>query len=52
MSFSPSPRYLLVTLLEEMLKKQKPDSEATAFANIVLPVPIRHHDNREDRIDR
>lgn len=39
MSFSPSPRYLLVTLEAVMLKKQKPDSEATAFASIVLPVP-------------
>ena len=41
MSFSPSPRYLLVTLLEEMLKKQNADSDATAFASIVLPVPAK-----------
>jgi hypothetical protein len=40
MSFSPSPRYLLVTLLEEIEKKQNADSEATAFASIVLPVPV------------
>ena len=39
MSFSPSPRNLLVTLDEEMLKKWKPDSVATALASMVLPVP-------------
>lgn len=41
MSFSPSPRYLLVTLLEDIEKKQKADSEATAFASSVLPVPVQ-----------
>lgn len=40
MSFSPSPRYLLVTLEAEMEKKQKSDSLATALASIVLPVPV------------
>jgi hypothetical protein len=40
MSFSPSPRYLLVTLLEDIEKKQKADSDATAFASKVLPVPV------------
>jgi hypothetical protein len=39
MSFSPSPRYLLVTLLDEIEKKQNADSEATALASSVLPVP-------------
>ena len=38
-NFSPSPKYLLVTLLAVMLKKAKPDSVATALANKVLPVP-------------
>mmetsp|Transcript_22594 Transcript_22594/g.39013 ORF Transcript_22594/g.39013 Transcript_22594/m.39013 type:complete len:279 (-) Transcript_22594:491-1327(-) len=38
-SFSPSPRYLEVTLEAEMEKKQNPDSLATALANRVLPVP-------------
>jgi hypothetical protein len=32
---------LLVTLLEEIEKKQKADSEATAFASMVLPVPAQ-----------
>ncbi len=40
MSFSPSPRYLLVTAEEVMEKKQNPDSVATAFASSVLPVPV------------
>ena len=39
-SFSlPSPIYLLVTLAAVILKKEKPDSVATAFANRVFPVP-------------
>ena len=38
-SFSPSPTNLLVRLLAEMLKKAEEDSEATARASIVLPLP-------------
>eukprot|EP00601_Ochromonadales_sp_CCMP2298_P023279 CAMPEP_0173311818 /NCGR_PEP_ID=MMETSP1143-20121109/23755_1 /TAXON_ID=483371 /ORGANISM="non described non described, Strain CCMP2298" /LENGTH=189 /DNA_ID=CAMNT_0014253879 /DNA_START=183 /DNA_END=749 /DNA_ORIENTATION=+ len=38
-SFSPSPRYLLVTEEADMEKNTKSDSEATAFASNVLPVP-------------
>ncbi len=39
-NFSPSPKYLLVTLDALMLKNEKPDSVATAFASSVFPVPI------------
>jgi hypothetical protein len=39
MSFSPSPRYLLVTTDDVMLKNLNPDSVATALASIVFPVP-------------
>ena len=39
-SFSPSPTYLLVTLEADILKNEKPDSVATAFANKVFPVPV------------
>ena len=35
-----SPRYLEVRVEEEMLKKDVLHSEATAFANMVLPVPL------------
>jgi len=37
MSFSLSPRYLLVTVLGLMLKKVVPHSVATALARRVLP---------------
>ena len=38
-SFSPSPTNLLVRLLALMLKKALSDSQATARASIVLPLP-------------
>lgn len=38
-SFSESPRYLEVRVEEETLKNVVPHSVATAFANIVFPVP-------------
>jgi hypothetical protein len=38
-SFSDSPWYFDVKVDEETLKKVVPHSVATAFANIVLPVP-------------
>ena len=38
-SFSPSPRYLLVTFAAVTEKKAKPDSNATALASSVFPVP-------------
>ena len=38
-SFSPSPTNLLVRLEAEMLKKEEEDSEATARASIVFPLP-------------
>ncbi len=36
-----SPRYLEVRVEDEMLKKEVLHSEATAFANMVLPVPLK-----------
>ena len=36
---SDSPRYLLASVLDEMLKNVVPHSVATALASIVLPVP-------------
>lgn len=38
-SFSDSPRYFDVSVDEETLKNVVPHSVATAFANMVLPVP-------------
>lgn len=38
-SFSDSPRYLDVMVDDETLKNVVPHSVATAFANIVFPVP-------------
>lgn len=38
-SFSLSPRYFELNDDADTLKKQVPHSVATAFANIVLPVP-------------
>ena len=38
-SFSLSPTHVLVRVDEDMLKKYAVDSVATAFANIVFPVP-------------
>ena len=38
-SFSDSPRYFDVSVDEDTLKNVVPHSVATAFANIVLPVP-------------
>ena len=35
-----SPRYLEVSVEDEMLKNEVLHSEATAFANMVLPVPV------------
>ena len=35
-----SPRYLEVRVEDEMLKNEVLHSEATAFANMVLPVPV------------
>lgn len=43
MSFSPSPRYLLVTDDDVIEKNANPDSVATAFASSVFPVPDTHH---------
>lgn len=37
--FSDSPRYFDVNVEEDTLKKVVPHSVATAFANIVFPVP-------------
>lgn len=38
-SFSLSPRYLEVNVLDDTLKNVVPHSVATALASIVLPVP-------------
>lgn len=38
-SFSDSPRYFEVSVDEDTLKNVVPHSVATAFANIVFPVP-------------
>ena len=40
-SFSDSPLYLDVKVEEDTLKKVVPHSVATAFANIVFPVPAK-----------
>ena len=45
-SFSPSPTYLLVKLLALMLKNDELDSEATALASMVLPLPGGPNNNR------